>query len=160
MAVIVLTVADHDKNGFISLARSQEMTETEARGVIAHFDSLVDAPHVKPCCRSKARLIQGGAGLHQWNGGTERDAVQVSHRPVGPKSLGLSLSRRRHRNLHDARRSHSICRRGGPSIFQGDASHLQRRTACRGKRPEWSDCLRGGRMSMIHPALYSGSDHF
>lgn len=39
---VVLTVADHDQNGFVALARWPTMPETEARAFIAAQDARVD----------------------------------------------------------------------------------------------------------------------
>lgn len=41
MSHIILTVADHDQNGFVALARSPAMTEAEARAFIEAKDALV-----------------------------------------------------------------------------------------------------------------------
>lgn len=49
---IILTVADHDQNGFVALARSPRMSEAEARAFIAAQDALVgdDAePDLQTC---------------------------------------------------------------------------------------------------------------
>lgn len=39
---VVLTVADHEKNGFVALARWPEMSESEARAFIEAHDAMVD----------------------------------------------------------------------------------------------------------------------
>ncbi len=39
---VILTVADHEKNGFIALSRSNLLSEADARRVISATDALVD----------------------------------------------------------------------------------------------------------------------
>jgi hypothetical protein len=44
---IVLTAVDHEKNGFVSLAKTEFVTQEEARRFIAAVDELVD-PEAEP----------------------------------------------------------------------------------------------------------------
>lgn len=39
---VILTVADHEQNGFVSLARWTGLSDTEARAFIASIDATVD----------------------------------------------------------------------------------------------------------------------
>lgn len=42
MPKIILTVADHERNGFVHLAQWNGLSEAQARTIIAHYDGLVD----------------------------------------------------------------------------------------------------------------------
>jgi hypothetical protein len=63
---IVLTVADHEKNGFVTLAKTNRITEEEARRFISAVDDVVD-PEAEPGADASfafvADLVSGDGDL-------------------------------------------------------------------------------------------------
>jgi hypothetical protein len=110
---VVLTVADHDKNGFVHIARWPNLSEVDARSFIAAVDSEIDddaEPDIKTAshtfildlCAGRYEIIDNGKRLlptqvamslapdhvQAWlNERPEPDSVINRRIPIGPLAV-------------------------------------------------------------------------